>query len=132
MPREIGRVLVLDLAPFAAVNCALIVVYSQLSPGEPQPRVVVTQLALTIGEYFIGGCFLFWLLSFRHFLTAFCVLGFLVIVFGFSPIIAGAVLLADPGFWSPLKAVLAVVWTILVSACFYQMGLQRWYHVDLA
>ena len=129
--REIARVLVFDLVPFAAVNCILIVVYSQLSPGEPQPSVVVTQLALTTAQYVIGGCFLFWLLSFRHFLMAFCVLGLLLIVFGFSPIIEGTARLADPGFWSSAKAIVAGVWAALVALCFYQMGLQRWYHVDL-
>ena len=125
--RDLARSLACDMAPAAGAHCAIIIVWLQLcSPpgplGEPLPW-----LALTMAQYAVAYCLMFWLVSFRR---LWVVLGTLA-VSSISSALVIAALFADERFWSPVSLTLAIIVTASTAAVFYRLAFRRWCHVDL-
>lgn len=128
--RDLSKSLAWDMAPAAVAHCvAIIVCVKLLFPQGPLPDLLRLWLTLTIGQYVVAYCLVFWLVATRSYLVL--ALG----AFGISFLSAGlviAALFAEPGFWSPLNLAVASIATALAAVLLYRLAFRRWCHVDLA
>ena len=128
--RDLARSMACDMAPAAGVHCAMIVVWLKLiCPQGPLTGFVLPWLALTMAQYVVVYCLMFWLVSFRRLWVVILeMLG--VSVLSMALVIAG-LFFADEGFWSPVNVTAAIIVTALAVTLLYRLAFRRWCHVDL-
>ncbi len=127
--RDLARSLACDLAPAAAVHCAMIVVCLELfSPQGALPGHHLRWIGLTAAQYAVAYCLLFWLISTRRFWVL--LVGTLSIsILSSALVIAG--LFAARAFWSPVIVAAAFVVIALGVGLLYRVAFRRWCYVDL-
>jgi len=126
--RDLARSLASDMAPAAGAHCAIIIVWLELCSPQGLLGELPPWLALTMAQYAVAYCLMFWLVSFRRLWVL--LLGSLAV-----SVISGALVIAalaaDERFWSPVNLALAIFVTALAVAVVYRLAFRRWCHVDL-
>lgn len=128
--RDMARSLACDLAAPLTAHLTVIVLFLQLLP--PQGRLsgfLLPWLALTVAQYIVAGCLMFWVVSYRQFLGL--LIGVMTIC-GLSAASAHLVLFGPAGFWSPVTVTAAVVGTAITAVLMYRTAFRRWCSIDMA
>ena len=100
-------------------------VFPQLAP----PGLLLPWLALTLVQYLVAYCLMFWLVSFRR---PFVLILVLTLTNGISAaLVMAALFFAAEGFWSPVNVAAAIVATALAVALLHQLAFRRWCRIDL-
>jgi hypothetical protein len=128
--RDVALSMACDMAAAAAAHCAMLVVGLELLwPQGPSHGLLLPWVALTVAQYVVGYCVVFWLLSFRHFW------GFVLPVAVANAILASlvaAALSVKGEFWSPVNLALATLVTALaVGWLLCRLAFRRWCRIDL-
>ena len=128
--RDLARSMACDIAGPAAVHCAMIFIWLKLVwPQVAPPGLLLPWLALTVAQYVVAYCLLFWLVSLRRPLVQF--LGISVANAISAALVMAALFFAAEGFWSPVNVAAAIIATALAMALLYQLAFRRWCRLDL-
>ncbi len=127
---DLARFMAFDMAGAAAVHCAMLVVWLKLlSPLGTAEGLLLPWLVLTMAQYAVAYCLMFWLLTSRNVwglilgFAAACLIPTVMVHLGLS--------LAEHNQWSPLGLAAAIIVTILAMASLYHIAFRRWCCADL-
>ena len=127
--RDSARSMACDIAGPAAVHCAMIVIWLKLiCPQVAPPGLLLPWLSLTIAQYMVAYCLMFWLVSFRRYLVLVLVLAEANAVS--ATLVIAALFFSGRGFWSPASVSAAIIATAFGVALLYQAAFRRWCRID--
>ncbi|MCX7427941.1 MAG: hypothetical protein NTW96_20225 [Planctomycetia bacterium] len=117
-----------DTAAAAGMHCAMLVVWLGFFSAQGPHGLLLRWVVLTMAQYVVGYCVMYWLVSFRRFWVL--VLGTSGASFVSAALVTAA-LFTNGGFWPPGSLALAIIATALAVASLYRLAFRRWCRIDL-